>query len=408
MSVDSQFSSYRYVRVDEFNPNSPQGWTAFGNVTQCLYDKGDAVFTLTGTLPQGGMQPAGAPLPAAPTLKIYILGPTAFRVRFNPQGDYSMDGSFAVVNKELGAPNVNVLQNDAVKLSVDLGGIRLDVLFHPFTVQVFLHGQLISTDTAQGLIYVSGGAGEAIANFKAYPANANYFGAGEKGGSDLALNDAALTFFNYDNFKYSGANGGPDPVVPSSFAPGPLDWTEPLYNSIPFFIEDNPNPLTPGGLPTGVPYSYGILFDNESQSYFNFGASSPFNGNMYGKYFFGALYGEMDYYFLAGDTTQDVLQQYSTLTGPAALAPHVGAWLSPGLLWLLQPGQGCGSHPVLPQCCDSHRWDAYRCRLPGQLPHLYGKSVEVSRRRSANLCRPRRHGRKGQHQHHRHRHHPAA
>jgi alpha-glucosidase len=331
MSVDSQFSSYRYVRVDEFNPNSPQGWTPFGNVTQCLFDKADAVFTLTGTIPPGGLQPAGAPPAVAPTLKIYILGPTAFRVRFNTQGDYSMDGSFGVVNKDLGTANVTILQNDAVKLSADLGGIRLDVLFQPFTVQVFLHNQLISTDTAQGLIYVSGGSGEAIANFKAYPANANYFGAGEKGGSDLALNDAALTFFNYDNFKYSGANGGPDPVVPSSFAPGPLDWTEPLYNSIPFFIEDNPNPLTPAGAPTGIPYSYGILFDNESQSYFNFGASSSFNGNMYGKYFFGALYGEMDYYFLAGDTTQDVLKQYSTLTGPAALAP----------MWALGYHQGC-------------------------------------------------------------------
>jgi alpha-glucosidase len=331
MSVDSQFSSYRYVRVDEFNPNSPQGWTPFGNVTQCLFDKADAVFTLTGTIPSGGLQPAGAPPAVAPTLKIYILGPTAFRVRFNTQGDYSMDGSFGVVNKNLGTANVTILQNDAVKLSADLGGIRLDVLFQPFTVQVFLNNQLISTDTAQGLIYVSGGSGEAIANFKAYPANANYFGAGEKGGSDLALNDAALTFFNYDNFKYSGANGGPDPVVPASFDPGPLDWTEPLYNSIPFFIEDNPNPLTPAGVPTGVPYSYGILFDNESQSYFNFGASSSFNGNMFGKYFFGALYGEMDYYFLAGDTTQDVLQQYSTLTGPAALAP----------MWALGYHQGC-------------------------------------------------------------------
>jgi hypothetical protein len=121
MSVDSQFSSYRYVRVDEFNPNSPQGWTPFGNVTQCLFDKADAVFTLTGTIPSGGLQPAGAPPAVAPTLKIYILGPTAFRVRFNTQGDYSMDGSFGVVNKNLGTANVTILQNDAVKLSADLG-----------------------------------------------------------------------------------------------------------------------------------------------------------------------------------------------------------------------------------------------------------------------------------------------
>src|SRR5271166_1378107 len=324
MSVDSSQSSYRFVRVDEFNPNSAEGWTAFGNVTECLYDKGDQVFTLTGT-PPGGATP--------PVLKIYIVGPNAFRVRFNTTGDYSMDGSFAVVNKNLGPVTVNVLQNDTEKLSADLGGIRLDVLFQPFTVQVYRNNHLISTDTAQGLIYVAEN-GEAVANFKNYPANANYFGAGEKGGSDLTLNGAAMTFFNYDNYRYMGQNqdgGGFNAVIPASFQPGPLDWTEPLYNSIPFLIEDNPNPLTSAGVPTGVPYAYGILFDNESQTYMNFGASSSFNGNMYGKYFFGALYGEIDYYFLAGDNTQEVLQQYSTLVGPAALAP----------MWALGNHQGC-------------------------------------------------------------------
>ena len=277
MSVDSSNSSYRYVPVDGFNPNSTTGWTAFGNVSQCLYDKADQIFTLTGTAPAGG---------TAPVLKIYILGPAAFRVRFNPTGDYSMDGSFPVVNKNLGAATVNVLQNDGTKLSVDLGGVRLDVLFQPFTVQAFWKNRLISTDTAQGLIYVAGG-GEAVANFKTYPANANYFGAGEKGGSDLKLNEAALTFFNYDNFKYCGQNadgGGFKQVIPFSsdygnptVQPGPLNWSEPLYNSIPFFIEDNPNPLDGNGQPTGVPYAYGILLDNESQTYMNFGASSSFN-----------------------------------------------------------------------------------------------------------------------------------
>lgn len=331
MSVDSVNSSYRYVPVDGFNPNSPIGWTAFGNVTECLYDKADQLFTITGTAPAGG---------AAPVLKIYVLGPAAFRVRFNPKGDYSMDGSFAVVNKNLGAANVNVLQNDAVKLSVDLGLLRLDVLFQPFQVQAYWKQQLISTDTAQGLTYVANG-GEAVASFKAYPANAHYFGAGEKGGSDVTLNDAALTSFNYDNYRYGGQNvdgGGFLRVIPfnSDFndptvQPGSLNWSEPLYNSIPFFIEDNPNPLDASGNPTGVPYAYGILLDNESQTYLNFGASSSFNGNMYGKYFFGALYGEMDYYFMAGDTSADVLKQYSTLVGPAALAP----------MWALGNHQGC-------------------------------------------------------------------
>ena len=324
MSFDSSNSSYRYVRVDEFNPNSATGWTPFGNVASCVWDQPNAVFTLTGEASNGV---------AAPVLKIYVLGPQAFRVRFNPSGDYSLDGSFAVVNQKLGPVTVTVLQNDGTQLSADLGGIRLDVSFQPFGVQVYQQNQLISADAAQGLIYVSEG-GSAVANFKNYPANAYYFGGGEKAGNELTMNQTAMTFFNYDNYKYCGSNqdnGNFKAVIPAADDPGPLEETEPLYNSIPFLIEDNPNPLDTHGNPTGQPYAYGILFDNESQSYMNFGASSAYNGDMYGKYFFGALYGELDYYFMAGADTAAVLQQYITLVGAASLAP----------MWALGNHQGC-------------------------------------------------------------------
>jgi alpha-glucosidase len=331
---DSGDSSYQYVRPDNFNPNS-LGWVTIGAITSCLYDKADNIFTLTGT---GTPDSAGtAPPPSPPVLKIYLLGPYAFRVRFNTANEYGMDGSFAVVNKNLGAFTPNVLQNDNTKLSVDLGGIRLDVIFARFSVQVYMGGELISTDSDKGLIYscVAGKTGLAVANFKNLPANAYYFGAGEKGGSDLILNDATLTFFNYDNYKYGGQpyrSFGDHSVVPGGTDAGPLNWIEPLYNSIPFLIEDNPNPLDGNGDPTKKPYSYGILFDNESQSYFNFGASSSYAGNMYGKYYFGALYGEIDYYFMAGVDTPAVLKQYMTLVGAPALPPmwalgyHQGAY----------------------------------------------------------------------------------
>lgn len=38
MSVDSSDSRYRYVQVGEFNPNSADGWTAFGDAVQCTYN----------------------------------------------------------------------------------------------------------------------------------------------------------------------------------------------------------------------------------------------------------------------------------------------------------------------------------------------------------------------------------
>ncbi len=328
---DSANSSYRFVRVDEFTPNNGAPWTSFGPVADVAQDaRGGPAFTLTGV-------PPGPRLPA-PVLRIYLLGPACFRLRFKPgQSDYTQDGSYAVVNKNLGPVNFTVLQNDAAKLSLLLSAdVRLDVLRQPLTIQVYLQGRLIHTDAAQGIVYLPGVSGaHAVANFKNYPANAYYFGLGEKGGSTLAMNQNSMTFFNYDNFQYGG-RASPDgsdylPVVPGFSTPGPLNTAEPLYNSIPLLIEDNPAPLDADGQPTHAPYAYGLFLDNESQSYVNIGQNSSYAGNMYGKYYFGALYGELDYYMMVGQDTAAVLDQYTTLTGRAALTP----------MWALGYHQGC-------------------------------------------------------------------
>jgi len=240
--MDSSQSSYRYVGVDGFTPNSGSPWTSFGAVSSVKPDSKDpAGFIFTGVSP-------GAGLPA-PVLKIQLLGPAAFRVRFNPRnstGDYSQDGSYAVVNRTLGPIQFKVLRSDAdlwsVALSPDVA-VRLDVRLRPFSVQVYRNQVLISADEAQGLVYLPSVPGaQAVANFKRFPANAHYFGFGEKAGNSLDLSNNSMTFFNYDNYKYSGAAQGYGSVVPDFSCPGPLNSAEPLYNSIPFLIEDNPNP----------------------------------------------------------------------------------------------------------------------------------------------------------------------
>jgi alpha-glucosidase len=43
---------------------------------------------------------------------------------------------------------------------------------------------------------------------------------------------------------------------------------------------------------------------------------------MDGLYYFGALYGDMGYYFMAGDDVRAVIQQYTRLTGLAPLPPR--------------------------------------------------------------------------------------
>ena len=92
-------------------------------------------------------------------------------------------------------------------------------------------------------------------------------------------------------------------------------------------LEINPQP---GGDFAGPPYACGLFFDNTSQSYFNLGSNDY--SDMDGKFYFGALFGDLDYYFFLGDGAPDVLSQYTTLTGRAPMPPkyvlgfHQGAY----------------------------------------------------------------------------------
>lgn len=74
-----------------------------------------------------------------------------------------------------------------------------------------------------------------------------------------------------------------------------------MYKSIPFFI------VLKNGL------SYGIFLDNPYRSYFDMG----FESREY--YSFGAAKGELDYYFIAGDSIREVITGYTLLTGRAPL-----------------------------------------------------------------------------------------
>lgn len=292
-------SSFQYVNVANFTPNAGQ-WTSLANVTSS--GRSGNSFKL-------GMSSGPGPM-------ITFLSNNAFRVRFNPApgANLTNDISYAVVNRNLGAPSLAVTETTTT-LEIDTGVMRVVINKNPYALSVFRGNQLIHSDTpTYNIVYIPGQ--EVIANFKVYSANARYVGFGEKAGSQLLKNNFTMTAFNFDNFKYQGG------VVPTT--PGPLNPSDPLYCSVPLLIETNPNPLN------GKAYSYGVFLDNTAQSYFNVGASDY--SNMFGKYYFGALYGDLDYYFLYGPDVPSVIDQYTTLTGRPTLPPryvfgfHQGAY----------------------------------------------------------------------------------
>ena len=302
--------TFTFVTPNNFTPNLGQ-WTPVGNI--------DPSFN-----PGRGGSDYILPLQGSNLVVcISLMTPKSFRVRFSPNLGappfYTQENSIAVVNRLQFFVNPTSASG---KLVLDTGAIRIEVGLTPYQIRVFRSGtnQLIHQDTPDyNLVYIPGQS--VVANFKTYPANAKYVGFGEKAGSTLLKNEYTMTFFNFDNFTYAT---GP---IQSGTDGGPLNPSEPLYNTVPLLIENNVNPE---GEYAGKPYSYGIFFDNTAQSYFNIGTSDY--SNMFGKYYFGALYGEMDYYFMFDDNCAGVIEQYTSLTGRSPMPPryvfgfHQGAY----------------------------------------------------------------------------------
>jgi alpha-glucosidase len=295
------------VQVNNFQANNA-GWSLFGNVAS-VTEIAPGQFQLRAE--QNDV-----------SLMLYALSDRAFRVRFNPMPGfgYATDNSLAVVERTLGPVNATVVRNDEDVLELALGYITIIVELQPYRLSVYRGSQLMHQDVAgtggcnqsgqvnQNLVYALNGP--AVANLKQAPANAAYSGFGEKAGAQLLMNNYTMTFFNYNNFKY-----GSGPVPPGNEG-GPLNPSEALYNSIPMLLEHNPQPT---GDYAGPAYAYAMFLDNPSQTYMNMGANDY--SNMDGRYYLGALYGELDYYFMAGDTPAMALSQYVSLTGMPPMPP---------------------------------------------------------------------------------------
>ncbi|MDZ4715485.1 MAG: glycoside hydrolase family 31 protein [Cytophagales bacterium] len=126
--------------------------------------------------------------------------------------------------------------------------------------------------------------GEQVTTYKKLQDGERFVGLGEKTGP-LDRKGAGYQNWNTDAFAY---HSGEDP----------------LYSSIPFYM----------GIHHGL--QYGIFFDNTHKSHFNFGASN----NRFSS--FSADAGEMNYYFLHGNTVAEIIQGYAELTGCMPLPPR--------------------------------------------------------------------------------------
>jgi alpha-glucosidase len=321
--------NFPFVAVNSFTPNNG-GWSSIGNIDRWTADPAGQRFDFNfGTR----------------SLVLEVLGPSAFRLRFNPApgATYDQETSVAVVTRDLGLAALNVAHNQPQpnQLSIDTGSIRILVSLAPFDVQVYRGRQLVHRDfPGRGALYIPGA--EVVAVMKSVPTGARYVGLGEKAGSQLQKNGFTFTYFNYDNYTYNG---------PSLGDPGCLNPTEPLYCSIPLLIELNPFPVA-GGDFAGAGYACGIFLDNPGQSFVNVAANDY--SDMSGRYYLGALYNELDYYFFVGDTASAILGQYTQLTGRAPMPPRY-------VFGYHQGAYGYYDHARLMQAANAYRAAAIPC-----------------------------------------------
>ena len=125
--------------------------------------------------------------------------------------------------------------------------------------------------------------GEQVTTYKKLQEGERFVGLGEKTGP-LDRRGQGYQNWNTDSYAY---NTG----------------TDPLYSSIPFYLGIHHN------------LQYGIFFDNTHKSFFNFGASN----NRFSS--FSADTGEMNYYFIYGNTVAEIIREYTHLTGRMEMPP---------------------------------------------------------------------------------------
>lgn len=193
--------------------------------------------------------------------------------------DFEEDFSYSVIaipeNPEFIVEEING------EIILSTGKLVVKIMKDPLRISFLnLQGSVIcADDKAFGTSWL----GTQVTTYKELQKGERFIGLGEKTGP-LDKQGKGYENWNTDAFGY-----GVD--------------TDPIYSSIPFYIGIHHN------------LQYGIFFDNSFKSHFNFGASN----NRFSS--FSADGGEMNYYFIYGETITDVIFQYTKLTGRIELPP---------------------------------------------------------------------------------------
>ena len=207
-------------------------------------------------------------------LRVDALRPNVLRVRIFPAGHPAEDASWAVL-PETRTARVEVTPEDT--------GFRTSAL----RVTVSADQRLTVSDLAGNILQQDAAPvawdGTAFRVTKVKTGEDHFFGLGDKPGP-LDRAGEAFAMWNSDTFGWQ-------------------ESTDPIYKSIPFFIQ----------MRSGR--ALGVFLDNTYRSFFDFGRERD------DRYSFSAPAGPLDYYLIYGPEPKQVLNAWAWLTGPTPLPP---------------------------------------------------------------------------------------
>lgn len=220
-------------------------------------------------------------------MRVEALRDDVLRVRVTPDGRMPEDASWAVLPTAKAHPVTTVAFEDRTTVGFETHSLRV-MIDRAETRLVVLDtaGNVVSEDAPDRPAMFNGPRdlqGGEFRVWKSMPADAHFFGLGDKTGP-LDRRNQAFANWNTDAYLFQ-------------------ESTDPLYKTIPFFLAESRGRY------------YGIFLDNTWRTTFDFGKE------LRDAYSFGSDGGPLDYYILYGPTPKQVIESYGWLTGLPPLPP---------------------------------------------------------------------------------------
>jgi alpha-glucosidase len=219
-------------------------------------------------------------------MRMQLVAEGIVRFRFTPEGRFEDDFSYAIDPAFRAELPVHELIEFADGYALKTGKLSVRIARQGLktTITDTVSGKILCQDE-KGFHWEDNKVfgGEVVKMSKVCQNGEYFYGLGDKS-CDLNLRGRKFELWGSDTYAYGRE-------------------TDPLYKNVPFYLS----------LCRGM--CYGIFFDNTFRTGFDFGNDKP---NVTS---FRAQGGEMDYYFIHGETPLEIVQRYTRLTGMAEMPP---------------------------------------------------------------------------------------